>query len=68
MDAVLSDLFFMVDNKEYFSDTLDEESKEEALLENAAQFAFLATRLGKEVSTEEVVEDFKRRVYGNVTP
>ena len=62
MNTALSDLFFMVDNKNYFNENLNESEQEAALLENATLFAGLVKDLGHSVSVDDIVADFKARV------
>ena len=62
MNGVLSDLFFMVDNRTYHNDKVDKEEREQSLRENAELFVFLVGKLGETVTIEEVIEDYKARV------
>lgn len=62
MESTLSDLFFMVDNSGYFSESLDKSEQEAVLLENATQFSELVEKLGHSISPEDIVADFKARV------
>lgn len=58
-----SDLFFMVDNSNYWN-TLEnnEDAAQDVLLESANQFCELMTHFGEELEPEDVVQDFLERV------
>lgn len=59
----VSDLFFKVDNSNYWK-TLEsnEDAARDVLLESAKKFCELMTHFGEELEPEEVVEDFLERV------
>lgn len=62
VSLVVSDLFFMVDNKAYW-DALEHnpEEAESILLENAEQFCDLIEHLGEQYTPDEIVADFLER-------
>lgn len=64
VDTIVSDLFFMVDNKDYWR-TLENGSKEEAdniLHQSASDFCYLVEKLGQDYTPEEIIEDYLNRV------
>lgn len=64
VSTIVSDLFFMVDNRDYFS-TMENSSQEDAmevLLETATHFCFLIEGLGEDYEPQEIVDDYLSRV------
>lgn len=63
ISTVVSDLFFMVDNSNYFKAL--ECSPDDApniLLESATSFCYLIGQLGEEYTPEDIIDDFLGRV------